>query len=82
MRIFLAGATGVIGSRLTPVLVQRGDTVAGMTRSPEQTEMLKDFGAEPLVCDIYDADSLSKAISAFRPDLDAPSGVVVVAEPR
>ena len=34
MRVFLAGASGVIGVRLIPLLVRDGHEVAGMTRSP------------------------------------------------
>ena len=40
MRIFLAGASGVIGQRLIPRLVQAGHVVGGMTRSPSKTELL------------------------------------------
>ena len=68
MRIFLAGASGVIGSRVVPLLVQRGHVVAGMTRSPEKVEMLRELGAEPVVCDVYDADALNDALAAFAPE--------------
>ena len=40
MRVFLAGASGVIGQRLIPRLVQAGHVVGGMTRSPSKTELL------------------------------------------
>ncbi len=40
MRIFLAGASGVIGQRLIPRLVQVGHVVGGLTRSPSKTELL------------------------------------------
>ena len=40
MRIFLAGASGVIGQRLIPRLVQAGHGLGGMTRSPSKTELL------------------------------------------
>jgi nucleoside-diphosphate-sugar epimerase len=46
MRIFLAGATGVIGIRLVPLLVA-DHTVAGMTRSPEKIEQLQRWGPSP-----------------------------------
>ena len=69
MRIFLAGASGVIGVRLVPLLVAGGHTVAGMTRSPEKAEAVRALGAEPVVCDVYEADALERAVSAFRPDL-------------
>jgi nucleoside-diphosphate-sugar epimerase len=69
MRIFLAGATGVIGVRLLPLLIAEGHEVAGMTRSPEKAAALAEVGAEPIVCDVYDEGSLSGAVSAFRPEL-------------
>jgi nucleoside-diphosphate-sugar epimerase len=69
MRIFLAGASGVIGSRLVPLLVEQGHSVAGMTRSPEKAETLRALGAEPVVCDVYDAERLTEAVSDFGPEL-------------
>ena len=44
MRIFLAGASGVIGQRLIPLLVQAGHIVGGMTRSPSKMELLSHLG--------------------------------------
>ena len=58
MRIFLAGASGVIGQRLIPRLVQAGHVVGGMTRSPDKTGLLDDLGAEPILCDVFDRDAL------------------------
>ena len=67
MRIFLAGATGVIGVRLVPLLVDAGHAVAGMTRSPGKAGLLVELGAEPVVCDVFDAGGLLEAVTAFRP---------------
>ena len=58
MRIFLAGASGVIGQRLIPHLVQAGHVVGGLTRSPSKTELLSDLGAEPILCDVFDREAL------------------------
>lgn len=69
MRTFLAGASGVIGVRLIPLLVADGHEVAGMTRSPHKVEALRELGAEPVVCDVFDASALIKAVKAFRPEL-------------
>ena len=69
MRIFLAGASGVLGLRLVPLLVAKGHVVAGMTRSPGKVERLRALGAEPVVCDVYDAAALREAVTAFRPAL-------------
>src|SRR5262249_16525406 len=66
MRIFLAGATGVIGIRLVPRLAAGGHQVAGMTRSADEVARLRALGAEPVVCDVYDADALRTAVSGFH----------------
>ena len=69
MRIFLAGATGVIGRRLVPVLVAAGHEVAGMTRSASKVELLHEWGALPVVCDVFDRDSLIEAVIEHAPTL-------------
>lgn len=68
LRIFLAGASGVIGIRLLPLLVDAGHTVAGMTRSPSKLAELETLGAEPVLCDVYDAEALTAAVVRFAPD--------------
>jgi uncharacterized protein YbjT (DUF2867 family) len=69
VRIFLAGATGVIGTRLLPLLIEAGHEVAGMTRSAAKADQVRAAGAEPVVCDVYDLDALTAAVVAFRPEL-------------
>lgn len=69
MRIFLAGASGVIGVRLLSLLIADGHTVAAMTRTPSKADALAQTGAEPIVCDVFDAGPLTDAVSAFAPDL-------------
>ena len=68
LRIFLAGATGVIGIRLLPLLIAEGHTVAAMTRSDAKRDLLASMGAQPVVCDVFDAAALREAVVAFRPD--------------
>jgi nucleoside-diphosphate-sugar epimerase len=68
MRIFIAGASGVIGVRLVPLLVADGHAVAGMTRTPGKASALRSLGADPVVCDVYDADALSDAVVAWQAD--------------
>ncbi len=69
MRIFLAGATGVLGRRLVSLLVANGHQVTGMTRSPDKVELLAALGAEPVVVDVFDADALAAAVVEARPDM-------------
>src|SRR3954447_25286223 len=69
MRIFVAGASSAIGRQLVPLLVAAGHTVAGMTRHRGKTSMLRELGAEPVVCDVFDGRSLTNAVVGFRPDV-------------
>src|SRR6201994_3482074 len=69
MRIFVAGASGVIGVRLLPLLVADGHVGAAMTRSPGKAALLAALGAEPVVCDVFDAAGLAVAVARFRPGL-------------
>ncbi|MGH7563120.1 MAG: NAD-dependent epimerase/dehydratase family protein [Gemmatimonadota bacterium] len=69
MKVFLAGATGVVGRRLVPLLVKAGHEEVGMTRSPEKTEFLRVMGAEPVVADALDPDAVMKAVTEARPEV-------------
>jgi nucleoside-diphosphate-sugar epimerase len=66
LRIFIAGATGALGRRLVPQLVERGHTVIGTTRGrPDEVRAL---GAEPVVLDPLDRAAVREAVLAARPD--------------
>jgi nucleoside-diphosphate-sugar epimerase len=67
LRIFIAGATGALGRRLVPQLVERGHHVTGSTRSAAAT--VSDMGAEPAVVDPLDATALRDAVVRARPDV-------------
>jgi uncharacterized protein YbjT (DUF2867 family) len=69
MRIFFAGASGVLGSRLVPLLLGAGHTVGAMTRSAEKANRLASVGAHPIVCDVFDRPALTSAVRSFSPDL-------------
>lgn len=68
MRIFLAGATGVIGSRLVPLLAAAGHEVVGLTRSEEGAQSLRRAGAEPVVADAFDLAGLTESVAGAEPD--------------
>ena len=68
-RIFLAGASGAIGRRLTPLLHSAGHYVCGSTRSKAKADALRSLGADPVVVDVFDATALSRAVAAARPDI-------------
>jgi nucleoside-diphosphate-sugar epimerase len=69
MKVFLTGATGAIGRRIVPRLVERGHEVVGMTRSPSKEGMLRDLGAEPVVADGLDRRAVVKAIRRAEPEV-------------
>lgn len=68
MKIFLAGAAGAIGRRLTPLLLANGHAVVGTTRSADKSAALRAFGADPVIVDVFDAEALQRAVLAARPD--------------
>jgi nucleoside-diphosphate-sugar epimerase len=69
MRVFVAGATGVIGRQLVPRLVAAGHEVHGMTRSDSKQALLHELGAVPVVADALDPDQVAEAVSRARPDV-------------
>jgi len=69
MNIFLAGASGVVGVRLIPLLVAAGHHVTGMTRSRSKADLLRALGAVPVACDVYDAEALRAAVKDACPDI-------------
>jgi NAD dependent epimerase/dehydratase family len=69
MRVFLAGASGVIGVRLVSLLTAAGHDVAGMTRSAAGAERVRALGARPVVSDVFDLRALRDAIADFAPDV-------------
>lgn len=68
MRVFLAGALGVIGRPLARLLVQAGHDVTGTTRSAAREAELRALGLMPAIVDAFDADALRDAVIAARPD--------------
>ncbi len=68
MKIFVAGATGVVGTRLVPELARRGHDVTATTRTPAKLERLRQLGAEPVVLDALDETAVKEAVVAAAPD--------------
>jgi nucleoside-diphosphate-sugar epimerase len=67
--IFLAGASGAIGRRLSPLLLEAGYNVYGLTRDPAKARGLEALGVRAIVGDVYDAAGLATAVGATRPEI-------------
>src|SRR5437870_7609799 len=68
MRVFVAGATGAIGTRLVPKLVDRGHEVIGTSRSIDRAQRLHALGAEPIALDLLDPRAVREAVLGTKPD--------------
>ena len=68
MRIFVAGASGAIGSRLVPQLIERGHEVIGTSTSRESAERVRSLGAEAITLDLLDSRAVREAVLETEPD--------------
>ena len=69
MKVFVAGATGVLGRALVPQLVARGHEVVGMTRSASKQDLVRSLGARPVVADALDPDAVAQAVASAEPEV-------------
>ncbi|HEY1357786.1 MAG TPA: NAD(P)-dependent oxidoreductase [Thermoleophilaceae bacterium] len=69
MKVFVAGATGAVGQRLVPLLVECGFQVTGMTRSSSKQELVHELGAEPVLADGLDRAAVIDAVARAKPDV-------------
>jgi 2-alkyl-3-oxoalkanoate reductase len=67
MRVLVAGASGALGSRLVPQLIDAGHDVIGTHNSPASAELLRTLGAEPVMLDLLDARAVRKAVLENEP---------------
>ncbi len=87
MKVFVAGATGVLGRALVPQLVARGHELVGMTRSASKQDLVRSLGARPVVADALDRDAVAQAVTSAEPEvivhqLTALSGPMSVRDAR
>ncbi len=68
MRVFVAGASGAIGTRLVPQLIDHGHEVIGTFRSPANAERVKALGAQPVALDVLDARAVRQAVLEAEPE--------------
>ena len=63
MKIFITGATGVLGNAVLPLLVAAGHHVRALNRSENNVEILRRLGAEPVLANLFDVESLKAALA-------------------
>jgi nucleoside-diphosphate-sugar epimerase len=68
MRVFVAGASGAIGTRLVPQLLEQGHDVVGTSMSPANAERIRALGAEPIVLDLLASGAVRRAVLETEPD--------------
>jgi nucleoside-diphosphate-sugar epimerase len=87
MKVFVAGATGVLGRQLVPLLVARGHEVVGMTKSASKRDLVRALGGRPVVVDALDSGAVAEAVASAEPEvivhqLTALSGPMSVRDAR
>src|SRR3954451_24395435 len=87
MKVFVAGATGVVGRELVAQLVGRRHEVVGMSRSASKQDLVRSLGARPVVADALDPDAVAQAVASAEPEvivheLTALSGKLSVRDAR
>jgi nucleoside-diphosphate-sugar epimerase len=68
MRVFVTGASGALGSRLVPRLIDAGHDVVGTHKSPASAELLRTLGAKPVRLDLLDAGAVREAVLEHEPE--------------
>jgi NAD(P)-dependent dehydrogenase (short-subunit alcohol dehydrogenase family) len=63
MRIFVAGATGVIGKRAVPLMIAAGHEVEAIGRTAEKRAQLEELGAVAVAVDVFDLAALRRAVA-------------------
>jgi nucleoside-diphosphate-sugar epimerase len=69
MHVFVAGATGAVGSRLVPLLASAGHSVIGLTRDPARTDSICRGGGEPVIADALNRAAIVAAVAKAKPDV-------------
>jgi 2-alkyl-3-oxoalkanoate reductase len=77
MKVFIAGATGVLGRRLVALFAQRGHEVVGLARTPTKAERVRSLGGRPAAASLFDADALARAAGGADVVIHAATAITV-----
>lgn len=69
MRVLVAGATGVVGRHLVPLLVAAGHNVVGLSHTAAKAAVIRQLGAEPAIADGLDRAAVHRVVTQARPDV-------------
>ncbi|NHN58905.1 MULTISPECIES: NAD(P)-dependent oxidoreductase [Halorussus] len=81
MRVFIAGATGVLGRRLVADLADRGHAIVGLTRTDSGDELVRARGGDPRRGDVLDRDSLRDAAAGADAVVHAATAIPTARKP-
>ena len=69
MRVLVAGASGVVGRSLLPVLIKAGHTVFGMTSAANKRSLVESLGAQHIAADALDRQAVLREVARVRPEI-------------
>jgi len=81
MKVFIAGASGVLGRRLVRQFVARGHSVIGQVRTPKAEGAVRESGGEPRHADLFDAESLARAAEGCETVIHAATAISTKQKP-
>ncbi len=81
MKVFIAGASGVLGRRLVRQFVARGHSVIGQVRTPKAEGAVRESGGEPRHADLFDAESLARAAEGCETVIHAATAIPTKQKP-
>ena len=70
MKVFVTGATGVIGTRAVPALVAAGHEVTAVARGEAKADLVRSLGAVPVAVDLFDATAVKGAVAGHDADVN------------
>jgi hypothetical protein len=81
-RIFIAGATGVIGRRVVPSLVKMGYRISAIGRSPQSRQKLERLGVTPVELDLFDAAAVRRAVAGHEVVINLATSITIASAGR
>lgn len=80
MKLFVAGATGVLGTRAVAQLLRAGHSVTAIARTPEKASAVRGAGATPVTVDLFDADAITAAVAGHDAVVNLATHIPAVAK--